>query len=73
MDDIDRAQAHEQALRDDALAAHHRRVHGESDEPPAPSAHWCIDCDAPIPEARRLAVPGCTRCVECQALAEEWE
>ena len=37
--------------------------------PPAfgPSAHECEDCGEPIPEARRLAVPGCTRCVVCQA------
>lgn len=27
----------------------------------------CEDCEAPIPEARRLAVPGVRRCVECQA------
>jgi phage/conjugal plasmid C-4 type zinc finger TraR family protein len=26
----------------------------------------CIDCDKPIPEARRRAVPGCTRCINCQ-------
>ena len=27
----------------------------------------CEDCDAPIPEARRQAVPGVRRCVDCQA------
>lgn len=26
----------------------------------------CEDCGEPIPEARRQAVPGCTRCVRCQ-------
>ena len=26
----------------------------------------CEDCEEPIPEARRKAVPGCTRCIECQ-------
>lgn len=26
----------------------------------------CIDCDAPIPEARRIALPGVLRCVSCQ-------
>jgi len=26
----------------------------------------CEDCDAPIPEARRRAVPGVRRCVPCQ-------
>jgi phage/conjugal plasmid C-4 type zinc finger TraR family protein len=27
----------------------------------------CEDCDEPIPEARRKAVPGVRRCVACQA------
>lgn len=31
------------------------------------SAAECEDCGEPIPEPRRLAVPGCTRCVACQA------
>ncbi len=26
----------------------------------------CIDCDEPIPQARRDAVPGVRRCVGCQ-------
>lgn len=26
----------------------------------------CIDCDCIIPQARRRAIPGCVRCVECQ-------
>jgi phage/conjugal plasmid C-4 type zinc finger TraR family protein len=30
----------------------------------------CEDCDAPIPEARRRAVPGVRRCVACQAEAD---
>ncbi|MGE4293700.1 MAG: TraR/DksA family transcriptional regulator [Desulfovibrio sp.] len=32
----------------------------------AESAHDCEDCGDEIPEARRKAVPGCTRCTECQ-------
>ena len=31
------------------------------------SATACIDCDDPIPEARRLAIPGVQLCVECQS------
>ena len=31
------------------------------------SALVCIDCDEPIPEARRKALPGVQLCVECQA------
>lgn len=36
----------------------------------APAMWYCEDCLLAIPEARRLAVPGCTRCVECQAMVE---
>jgi phage/conjugal plasmid C-4 type zinc finger TraR family protein len=34
------------------------------------SAHFCMDCDDRIPEARRQAYPGCQRCVECQSDVE---
>ncbi len=30
----------------------------------------CAECDEPIPEARRQAVPGVTLCVACQAQAD---
>ena len=30
----------------------------------------CIDCDAPIPAARRQATPGVQSCVTCQEIAE---
>lgn len=32
-----------------------------------PSRERCEDCDEPIPEARRQALPGVTRCVACQS------
>ncbi|KAF1071012.1 MAG: Protein TraR [Pseudomonas citronellolis] len=35
-----------------------------------PSAMECIDCGDPIPSARRLAAPGCCRCLDCQAMDE---
>ncbi|WP_295042317.1 DksA/TraR family C4-type zinc finger protein [uncultured Paracoccus sp.] len=31
------------------------------------SAETCIDCDEPIPEARRQAMPGVQLCLDCQA------
>jgi phage/conjugal plasmid C-4 type zinc finger TraR family protein len=40
---------------------------------PALAAHsflFCESCDGPIPEARRLAQPGCTQCVDCRSLTE---
>jgi phage/conjugal plasmid C-4 type zinc finger TraR family protein len=34
--------------------------------PQGPSLSHCEECDAPIPEARRKAVPGVRLCVACQ-------
>ena len=35
--------------------------------PKGPSLTHCEECDAPIPEARRKAVPGVRLCVACQS------
>ncbi|RMD89589.1 MAG: TraR/DksA family transcriptional regulator, partial [Alphaproteobacteria bacterium] len=35
--------------------------------PAGESATHCADCDEPIPEARRQAVPGVKLCVDCAA------
>ena len=37
------------------------------------SAAFCEECDAPIPEARRTAIPGVRLCIKCQAEREEEE
>ncbi|BAU76146.1 TraR/DksA C4-type zinc finger protein [Metapseudomonas furukawaii] len=34
------------------------------------SARECDECGDEIPQARRLAVPGCRFCVDCQGLLE---
>lgn len=34
--------------------------------PRGPSLSHCEECDAPIPEARRQAIPGVRLCVACQ-------
>lgn len=36
-----------------------------------PGLTHCEECDAPIPEARRRAVPGVRLCVECQAAYDD--
>ncbi|HAV1939468.1 TPA: hypothetical protein JG949_003028 [Enterobacter hormaechei subsp. steigerwaltii] len=36
----------------------------------AVSAERCEECDEPIPEPRRAAVPGCQTCAECQGVIE---
>lgn len=35
--------------------------------PAGESLTHCDECDAPIPEARRAAIPGVRFCVQCQA------
>lgn len=55
-----------QRLQDERLQhaiANRVRYQGES-------AEDCESCGTDIPEARRLAVPGCRFCVECQGLRE---
>ena len=37
-----------------------------SDLPQGESLRHCEECDAPIPEARRQAVPGVRLCIACQ-------
>ncbi len=34
--------------------------------PVGESATLCVECDEPIPEARRAAIPGVKLCIECQ-------
>ena len=34
------------------------------------SAMFCIECNCPIPEERRAALPGVELCVYCKELAE---
>lgn len=67
-DVYDRAQELEATLRADALAHHARRI--ERQGKPAVSLLECEDCGDPIPQPRRLAVTGCTTCIECQTARE---
>jgi len=66
MDDIDRAQALETRQRQEALA----RFASARRKPTNSSLTHCAACGEPIPEVRRLAVPGCRLCVGCQAQRE---
>jgi phage/conjugal plasmid C-4 type zinc finger TraR family protein len=38
--------------------------------PKGAARETCEDCDEPIPEARRRAVPGVRRCVRCQTVVD---
>ncbi len=72
VDDIDRAQAREAEILQDALRDQTRRA-ALAGKTAADSAEFCEarGCGAPIPELRRQAVPGCRFCVACQARIEK--
>jgi len=62
-DDMDLCQQINEELIEDSLAAHYRRGIRNAMADPVTA---CVDCTAQIPEKRRLVVPGCTRCIDCQ-------
>ncbi len=49
---------------DDAVSLARSRL------PAGESATHCDECDAPIPEARRRAIPGVRICIACQSELE---
>jgi len=63
-DEIDMAQEAYERSMVSALAA--RLNH----QPTGESLALCEECEEEIPEARRVAQRGCTRCVRCQELFE---
>lgn len=65
MDVIDRANDMNDWLLAKQLAAQIGHSKGGT------SRHQCDECAEPIPEARRVALPGVTLCVDCQTLMEK--
>jgi phage/conjugal plasmid C-4 type zinc finger TraR family protein len=65
-DIVDRAEAREAIQREEAL--HRARL---AITPAAASKVFCVECEERIPNARRRAVPGCSRCVDCQEFLEK--
>ncbi|MDD4457867.1 MAG: TraR/DksA C4-type zinc finger protein [Syntrophotalea acetylenica] len=63
-DDIDRAQAINEALQADAMRDWRLR------QPTGPGRSECEECGETIPEKRRQAVPGCRLCIDCQRALE---
>ena len=66
-DIYDRAQQRDAENLADALAEHQRRA-GQA---AGPGLSHCADCGEPIPAERRVAAPGCRRCVDCQTINEK--
>ena len=54
----------------DVALSNHRRT--DTSVIDVDSPRYCHDCDDLIPSARVKAVPLCTRCIECQEIAEKW-
>lgn len=64
VDIVDRAQAHEQQLNEDALKKVQQRLVGQQ---PSES---CRGCGDDIDAERRAAQPNASRCVECEERRE---
>ena len=65
-DQFDRAQELDAYYRHQALSAMKLNTTGKA----AMTTTHCEDCGDKIPEGRRLAAPGCTRCRDCQQIRE---
>jgi len=61
-------QLHAMHLSMNAVAKHSAAMAKQAAQP---SLEECEDCGDDIPEARRIAVPGCTTCIYCKALREK--
>lgn len=62
-DSMDRVQKHvEEELQ--------RNIHTARNKTPGVSRVLCVECEAPIPPARRRAIPGVQLCITCQEIAE---
>lgn len=68
-DVFDRATEIEEVTREDALDRQRRRT-GLRGKTAEDSAIVCRECEEPIPEARRQAMPGVQTCIDCQTLLE---
>lgn len=73
MDEHDIAQDLAQRERDAAIAAFRAAHPAPAADWQAASAKWCAapGCGERIPDARRRAIPGVQRCVDCQAALDK--
>lgn len=62
-DAMDIAQQREQVERE-------RLINNARSHIAAPSRFTCEECEAPIPEERRIAIQGVALCVTCKEIAE---
>ncbi|WP_028574346.1 TraR/DksA C4-type zinc finger protein [Desulfonatronovibrio hydrogenovorans] len=69
-DIVDRAQQSQNFFMDQAQAEMQRRL-SQARAAATNNTPECIECGDMIPKARRAAVPGCLRCIECQREVED--
>lgn len=69
-DIVDRAQRSQAAYMAQAQAEMQRRL-SQARAAATNKTPECIECGDMIPKARRAAVPGCLRCIECQRDVED--
>lgn len=62
-DQIDMAQERHQLVLD-------AQIKNATTRTAAPSAFYCEECGAPIPEQRRSSIQGVSTCVACQEIIE---
>lgn len=60
---LERAEAFERIEKDAAVARIRNSLAGLGEE-------FCIGCGERIEEARKLALPSATRCIDCQTMLE---
>jgi len=60
----------DQAQQRQAKYLQHSLDRVAASRPNGPSLECCEDCGGRIPEKRRQAVQGCTRCITCQEAYE---
>ncbi len=65
MDEADIAQRNQEQFDRLALQRQLNAIPPQGD-----SAKECEDCGEAIPEPRRMAAKGCTRCMQCQSVYE---
>lgn len=69
-DIYDQATDLEEKDREGAIQAELARLASIKAKTPLVSAQACVQCDEPIPAARRNALPGVQVCINCKALNE---
>ncbi|WP_413742277.1 TraR/DksA C4-type zinc finger protein [Sodalis sp. RH15] len=57
-------------IQEQQLATLARQIADARYQVNAHSAFVCEDCDAPIPQPRRIALPGVQCCISCQQIRE---